>query len=258
MKKFSVLFLYEFLSIITGRWLWFLLIVYNLLFALVRYYTVDRTQIFISSTNIVIYFNSIAVLLFSTLYWQNNSEFVSLILTQPVKRSVVFLARLFSFYSGLILVTALTVLVHLVQVLDLHFLGALLLSQVLIQFIFIGVGFFLAILTADRLKALAWDILLIVFFVFILDGIILWLIINYSQYPLEKVVLLLSSLNPISLMKFQTLSDVNVSLWSGYSGILLKRAYESGFIQAMNILSVILWWALPTTLAAYFFNKKDF
>ena len=91
-----------------------------------------------------------------------------------------------------------------------------------------------------------------------MDAIILWIIINFSQYPLEKVLFLTNALNPISLVKFEVLRQVNVSLWSGYSGVILKRVFNSDMISIISKIMVLMWWIVPTLIAALFFKRKDF
>lgn len=258
MNKLFVLFKYEFLSILTGKWLWAFLVLYNLFFALITYYSSETQQFYISSANLLVYFNFTALILFANLYWQNNSDFISLILTQPVSRRIVFVARISAFYAVLFLTTAISLIFHLSKLLDVHEIATLATYQVVAQAISIGIGFLLAISINDRLKSLAFGMGLIVLFVFILDALNLWIIINYSRYPLEKLLLFLNSLNPVSLVKFESLRNINTPLWSGYSGILLRRAFDDQFMRFINIFVLFTWWFAPTFWSMRTFNKKDF
>lgn len=257
MNKFLVLFKYEFFSILTGKWLWTFLALYNLLFALVSYYSTEAQQFYISAANLLVYFNFTALILFSNLYWQNNTDFVSLILTQPVNRSTVFLSRLTAFYCVLFITTTISLVFHLSRFVQFDQIFILSFFQIVAQAIAIGIGFSLSVSVSDRLKSLAVGMGLIVLFIFVMDAISLWTIINYSQYPLEKVLLIISALNPIGLVKFEALRGINMTLWSGYAGMLLKRVFDSKLIVTLNLLALFIWWLAPTYWSMRLFKKKD-
>lgn len=258
MKKFKTLFAYETIALAKSRWLWIYLVAFNLILFSLRYFSNDPQQLFVSTMNSVLFFHSIGLLLFATLSWQNNSEFISLILTQPIKRSTVFWARLSSFWLSVGLSTGVSLLVQMGPSLQFAENIRLLLTQSLIEVIFTGIGFLLAIKIQDRLKAMAIAAAVILLFTLILDGFSLWIIINYSAYPLEKLILALSALNPLTLLKYQNLAADESSLWIGYAGLLLKRAWETGFIKAISALALFLWICVPVSLAWFSFKRKDF
>lgn len=258
MKKFNTLFRYESVALAKSRWLWIYLVAFNLILFSLRYFSNDPQQLFVSTMNSVLFFHSIGLLLFSTLSWQNNSEFISLILTQPIARRTVFWARLSAFCLSIGLSTGLSLMIQMGPSLQADESLRLLLSQTVIEIIFTGIGFLLAIQIQDRLKAMAIAAAVVLFFCLILDGLNLWIIINYSVYPLEKLILGLSSLNPLTLLKYQNLANDESSLWIGYSGLLLRRAWETGFIKAVSSLALLLWIVTPVSVAWMRFKRKDF
>lgn len=258
MKKFNSLFIYESRALAQSRWLWIYLISFNLILFSLRYFSNDSQQLFVSAMNSVLFFHSIGLLLFATLSWQNSLEFISLILTQPVERKTVFAARLSSFYLCLIVTTSLSLVGQLGASLSLAENLRLLLSQTFVEVIFIGVGFLLAIQIQDRLKAMAMAAAAILLFCLVLDGLNLWIIINYSAYPLEKLILALSSLNPLALLKYQNLANDKSSLWIGYAGLLLQRAWDTGIIKAISATALVLWVFVPVSFAWLSFKRKDF
>ena len=85
----------------------------------------------------------------------------------------------------------------------------------------------------------------------------LWIIFNYSDYPLEKVTLGLISLNPIDLARIIMILKLDISALMGYTGAFYKEFFGSstGFIYSISIL--LLWITLPILLALRIFKKKD-
>lgn len=258
MNKVKVLFKYELMALLFSRWFWVYLGVFNLgLFAL-RYFSNSAEQLFVSIFNVILYYHFTALLLFSTLAWQNNTKFTFLIMTQPVSRAQVFFSRFAAFNLGVIATTAISVVGQMVLYFDKQELFRLLMAQASLQIIFTGLGFFLAIKIQDHLKSMAMAMACILTFGLILDGLNIWIIINYNKYPLEHVVLLLSALNPLTLVKFQTLALEHSSLWIGYAGLVLQRVWSSGFIQAVSAAALLFWITLPTVFAWRTFARKDF
>ncbi|KHD89597.1 MAG: hypothetical protein OM95_02370 [Bdellovibrio sp. ArHS] len=258
MRKFKTLFKYESLALAQSRWLWIYLAAFNLILFALRYFSNEPQQLFVSTMNSILFFHSIGLLLFATLSWQNNSEFISLILTQPIQRKTVFIARFLAFGLSLALFTDASLLLQMGASLSPEENLRLLVSQTVVEIIFTGLGFLLAIQIQDRLKAMAVAAGLVLLFCLVLDSVSLWIIINYASYPLEKIILGLSALNPLTLLKFQNLAHDENSLWIGYAGLLLQRAWDSGFIQTLCGLALSLWIVLPVSAAWVRFKYKDF
>jgi ABC-type transport system involved in multi-copper enzyme maturation permease subunit len=258
MHKILTLIRYELSSIAKSRWFWVLTAVYNALYFFDLYFSNDSEQLFVSLLNLIVYLNACVLLFFSTLYWQSHSEFISLLLTQTVTRFEVFISRVVSFGIMIMGSTSVFLLVHLWGNVEILQLLSLLGTQAMIQGVFCSIGFWIAIRVHDRLKAMAGVFVLLVLFVFLLDALILGVIVGFQKYPLEYPVLLLSMLNPIALTKLRAISEVNASLWSGYAGVLLTRAYRSGLIQGFSQVVLVFWLVLPLVTAWRQFKKRDF
>lgn len=257
MGKFKTLLGYELREVIISRWFLFYVVGLNLILHTLLYFTNQVEQVYGSVLNAVLYFNFIAIFLFSLLTWQNSLDFVSLVLSQPVNRRDVFWARLVAFIGSVSLFTGSSLVIQLVTSMDaiplLHLLG----TQLAVQVIAAGLGFMIAIAIEDRLKAVAVAAALLLVLGFALDALSLGIMIQFSAFPLERTILLLSLLNPLSLLKYQNLMEQNNSLWIGYAGVLLTRSWHSGLLQVLSVAALIFWMVVPTALSAWFFNKKD-
>lgn len=257
MKKFKTLLAYEFRETLLSRWFLFFLISYNFILYVLFYFTNQMEQVYASLLNAVLYFNFIVVLFFSVLTWQNSAEFISLVLSQPVSRGQVFWSRLISFLTGIALFTGVSLILQVSLALDQNLTVQLLGTQFLIQMIATGTGLLIATAVEDRLKAIALAGGVIVLLVFALDAIELAVMVHFSAYPLEKTILFLSLLNPLSVLRYQSLIDQNNSLWIGYAGLLLSRTWHSGILQGFSFLALGLWLSLPIFISRWLFQRKD-
>lgn len=257
MNQFKTLLGYEMRGITSSRWFLFYVISFNVILYVLHYFANQTEQIYASTLNAVLYVHFIAVLIFSTLNWQHSTDFVALVLSQPVNRRDVFWARLIAFIVCVSLFTGFSLILQLGAMLSLGQLQNLLLAQILIQAVAAGMGFCIAIAVEDRLKAISVVGVWIVLFAFALDAFTLTIMIQFSNFPLEKAVLGLSLFNPLALLKYQSLMEQNNSLWLGYAGVLLTRAWKSGVLQIASTLALTVWIFLPTLAGAWWFNKKD-
>jgi Cu-processing system permease protein len=91
----------------------------------------------------------------------------------------------------------------------------------------------------------------------IYDGLILLILFNFSDYPLEKATLVLSALNPIDLGRISIMLKMDVSALMGYTGALYKDFFGSGSGILFTVGIMLLWIILPLWWALRVFKKKD-
>lgn len=256
-SRFNTLLEYEIRDILSSRWFLFYIGSFNTIVYLLLYFANQTEQVYGSALNAVLYTHFIATLIFSTLKWQNSADFVALVLSQPVNRREVFWARLAAFMFCVGAIMGASLLLQLGRVLDAGQLVNLLLAQISIQAIATGMGFLIAIAVDDKLKAISIVGLWIMLFGFALDALSLTVMIQFSAFPLEKTILGLSLLNPLALLKYQGLMEQNSSLWLGYAGVLLTRAWKSGLLRMASTGALVLWVVLPALAGAFWFERKD-
>ncbi|MEJ7830284.1 MAG: ABC transporter permease, partial [Segetibacter sp.] len=101
------------------------------------------------------------------------------------------------------------------------------------------------------------SILLWFYFAIIFDGLILFILFQFSDYPLEKISIGLTALNPIDLSRILVLLKMDISAMMGYTGAVFKEFFE-GFTGYLFISIIMLaWMFLPIFVAVKKFNKKD-
>ncbi len=64
------------------------------------------------------------------------------------------------------------------------------------------------------------------YFAIIFDGLVLFIIFQFSEYPLEKTSITLTALNPIDLSRILVLLKMDISAMMGYTGAVFKEFFE--------------------------------
>jgi Cu-processing system permease protein len=86
---------------------------------------------------------------------------------------------------------------------------------------------------------------------------VLLILFAFSDYPMEKVTLLLSSLNPIDLGRIFIMLQMDVSALMGYTGATYKDFFGSGLGLSYTMGIMLVWMITPVLLAMRSFSKKD-
>jgi Cu-processing system permease protein len=196
-------------------------------------------------------------ILFSTIYIYNSAEFIELLLSQPVKRYQIWVSLFFGL--SLSFVTAYIVAVGLPMFLfaPLRQASLLLLTGCLVSVIFVAIAFLSAILSRDKAKGIGISILLWLYFALLFDGLVLFLIFQFADYPIEKPMVLLSATSPLDLARILNLLQIDASAMMGYTGAIFKDYFGTGTGFALALLVLVLWAALPFWLSLRIFKRKD-
>ncbi|MBK6264953.1 ABC transporter permease subunit [Marivirga sp. S37H4] len=196
-------------------------------------------------------------IIFSTMYYYNMYEFIVLMLAQPLKRktilSSIFLGLCIAFGLALIVGLGIPMLVMNYSIASLMLLGV----DLLLTFIFIAIALVAGIWTRDKAKGMGVSLLFWVYFVLIFDGLILLLMYNFSDYPIEKIILYITLLNPIDIGRILVLMQTQAAALMGYSGAVFNQFFTQGWGIALAFLALLFWTALPVFISFRLFHKKD-
>lgn len=218
---------------------------------------VNSSKAVLSLLNIVLIVVPLVSMVFSTIHWYNSYEFIELMLTQPISRKKVLLSEFAGIGSSL--ATAYLVGVG-IPVLFYNFDStgiALLLIGSLLTLVFTAIAFFASIKSRDKARGIGAALLLWFYFALIFDGLLLLVLFTFSDYPLEKIILILSSFNPIDLGRIYLMLQMDISALMGYTGAVYKDFFgsQAGLFYTLGIL--LLWITAPLLLSIRSFNKKD-
>jgi Cu-processing system permease protein len=225
-------------------------------------FTGGDAKTLLSLANVVLFVVPLVTLVYGTIYLYNSSEFIELLLAQPLKRRTVFAGL----YAGLAfpLVCAFVAGVSLPFVLHgmvadaQRALATMLAGGAALTLIFTGVAFCIALRFEDRLTGLgvalaAWLVLALVY-----DGVILLIVAIYPDRNIERSLLAVSLLNPIDLVRIALLLQFDISALMGYTGAVFNRFFSGVTGLAVIAAALTTWIGAPFLLGHHTFKRKDF
>lgn len=211
----------------------------------------------LSLLNIVLIIVPMVSILFAAIYVYNSSEFLELLVSQPLKRKTIWL----SMFAGLTFSLALSFFVGIgIPVLLYEFSATgitLIVSGILLTIIFVAIAMLAAVRIRDKARGIGAVILLWLYFSILFDGIVLFILFQFEDYPLEKAMVGITALNPIGLSRIMVLLKMDVSAMMGYTGAVFKDFFGTTTGIVTSLLVLLLWIILPGWLSVRKFNRKD-
>ena len=211
----------------------------------------------LSLLNIILMVVPLVSIIFTTIHFFNSYEFIELLLSQPINRKSIFMSE----FSAVSLALCLAYVVGVGIPVTLFSQGMdtvyLILSGMLLTLVFVSLAFCASVLTRDKAKGIGLALLFWFYFTLIYDGLVLYVIYSFGDYPLDKVTLALVSLNPVDLARIIILLKLDISALMGYTGAFYKQFFGSNVGIVYSFLMLALWTLLPITLSLRKFLKKD-
>lgn len=211
----------------------------------------------LSLLNVILLIVPLVSMVFSTIYMYNSSEFIELLVSQPLKRRSIWL----SLFSGLALSMSLSffigagipILLYQPTTTGIMMLG----TGLLLSVIFVAVAILAAVTTRDKAKGIGKVILLWLYFALLFDGLVLFLLFQFADYPLEKAMVAVSALNPIDLSRILILLQMDVSALMGYTGAIFRNFFGTQIGIALSFFTLAVWCIVPLWISLRKFNSKD-
>ena len=211
----------------------------------------------LSLLNILLIVVPLISMIFATIHYYNSYEFIELMLSQPMSRTKILLSE----YTGvaLSLVTAFLIGVGIpIVVFSLDATGlAMIFAGCTLTLVFTSIAFWASVKSKDKARGIGFALLLWFYFSLIYDGLILLILFSFSDYPLEKLTLVLSALNPVDLGRIFIMLKMDVSALMGYTGALYQDFFGSFLGMLFTTGIMLLWAVLPLYAAVRTFRKKD-
>src|SRR5690606_12685889 len=101
----------------------------------------------------------------------------------------------------------------------------MILAGLFLTVIFVSIAMLAAGITRDKAKGIGLSILLWLFFSLIFDALVLFFLFQFQDYPLERVMVFFSFLNPIDLGRVQILLQMDISALMGYTGAIFREFF---------------------------------
>jgi Cu-processing system permease protein len=217
----------------------------------------DPGKVIMSLMNVVLMAIPLISIVFTTIHFFNSYEFIELMLAQPVNRKVIYLSE----YISVALSLCFAYLIGVGVPILLYGISSgsltLLFSGLMLTLVFVSLAFLASVLTRDKAKAIGLALLFWFYFSLIYDGLLLWIIYTFNDYPLEKVTLALVALNPIDLARIMMLLKLDISALMGYTGAFYQQFFGSSWGVIFSSGVLMLWIILPLLGGTRIFIKKD-
>lgn len=208
--------------------------------------------------NIVLLAVPMMSLIFSTIYYYNSGEFIELLLAQPIQRKSILISIWISLTVVLTLAFWLGAGIHaLVASWSAKSLW-IVIGGSLLTWIFVALAILIAVLTHDKTRGMGIALLTWFYFVILFDSMMLILLFNFSDYPMEKPMVFLSLSNPVDLARILVLMKMDASALMGFSGAVFQEWLGAFKGSMLVVLSMFFWIALPIGMALKIFEEKDF
>ena len=246
-----------------SRWSYVYFAFYLLLGIVLLFLNNDLSKAVITLMNVIIVLVPLIGTIFGVMYYYNSKEFTELLLAQPLKRSSIFLGQ----YLGV----ALSLSMSLILGLGIPFVfyglfksstiwdfSLLLITGTFLTFIFTALAFNIALSNENKIKGFGYAILLWLFLAIIYDGIFLMTLILFEDYPLDKLSLIGTMLNPIDLSRTLILLKLDISALLGYTGAVFKQFFGTSLGLIVSFVMLFVWVVLPVVRIAFKSRKKDF
>lgn len=236
---------------------------YLLLGIMLLFLNNDLSKAVITLMNVIIVLVPLIGTIFGVMYYYNSKEFTELLLAQPLKRSSIFLGQYFgvaiSLSMSLILGLGLPFIAYgLFKSSAIWDFSLLLITGVFLTFIFSALAFNIALSNENKIKGFGYAILMWLFLAIIYDGLFLMSLIFFSDYPLDKLSLFGTMLNPIDLSRTLILLKLDISALLGYTGAVFKQFFGTNFGLIVSLLALSLWTLIPILRIVFKSKKKDF
>lgn len=254
---------YSFFDLIRSRWTLLYCAFYLLLTFALFWLSGETTKVIISLMNITLMLVPLIALMFSSMYYYHSRDFIELLIAQPIRRTSIFLGL----YLGIAISLSLSLLIGIgVPFLIFGIVWSEQLAQfisllgvnLILSFIFSGIGFALALRHENRIKGFGLGILTWLFFAIIYDGVFLLGLMFFRDYPLDSFALGASVFNPIDLSRVLIILKLDISALMGYTGAVFQKFLGSSLGIFTAFFALLIWVSVPIGRIYYLAKTKDF
>ncbi len=217
----------------------------------------NNTKGLLTLLNVILLTVPLISVIFSTIYLYNSSEFIELLLSQPIRRSKIWVSLFYGLLFSLLLSFLIGAGIPILICSPIQVGLMMLLIGFINTAVFVSIAFLSAVLTKDKAKGIGISIMIWLFFALLFDGLVLFLLFQLSDYPIEKMMVGIAALNPIDLSRILILLHLDVSAMMGYTGAIFKNFFGSTVGIMLTFFVLMMWIYLPFQWSLRKFRKMD-
>lgn len=207
--------------------------------------------------NIILLTVPLVSILFSTIYIYNSNEFIELLASHPIQRKKIWFSLFWGLSISLSLAFVFGAGLPILFFADYEKSMMMIPIGILITIIFIAIAFLSSIMSRDKAKGIGISILLWLYFALLFDGLVLFLLFQFAEYPIEKFTVGICALSPIDLARILILLQLDVSAMMGYTGAIFKDFFGTSVGLVLSFLLLIVWIVVPFGISLHKFKNKD-
>jgi Cu-processing system permease protein len=207
--------------------------------------------------NVILFTVPLVSILFATIYLYNSAEFIELLLSQPIQRKKIWMSLFFGLSLSMVLAFFLGAGIPLLLNAPDSVGLMMLVVGSLISVVFVALAFLSSIITRDKSKGIGIAIMAWLYFALLFDGVVLFLLFQFSDYPIEKAMVGITAFSPIDLARIQILLHLDQSAMMGYTGAIFKDFFGTALGLILSFLLLCLWVFIPFFISLTKFKNKD-
>lgn len=217
----------------------------------------NTTKGLLGLLNILLIILPMVSIVFATIYMYNSTEFIELLVSQPIKRVDILLSLFVGITISLSVAFILGCGIPLLLFVP-NATGVIMLTMgVILTVIFVAIAMLASVMTRDKARGIGVAIILWLYFSLLFDGLVLFLLFQFADYPMEKPMMLISALNPIDLGRILILLKMDISALMGYTGAVFQQFFGTLWGQLISFFVLFLWIMVPVSISVRKFNHKD-
>ncbi|SET16543.1 ABC transporter permease [Prevotella sp. kh1p2] len=207
--------------------------------------------------NIVLFIIPLMSLLYATTYLYNSRDFVVLLLSQPLRRGRIWHSLYAGVAGSLLLAFLAGAGLPVALYCNAGTAAMIVLMGSVVTLVFVSVAFLTAIVSSDKTRGIGAAILLWLLFTIVWDALLMYVLMVFASWPVEKPVMALLMLNPLDQARFQVILKMDVAAMMGYSGAAFKEFLGAAAGVVVSALLLAAWIVVPYLLSLRVFRHKD-
>lgn len=252
------IFKYETLNLFQSFTVWVYTLFIFFLTSGFAFFTGDPSKTVSAVLSMVVFLLPIIVMILTIMDYYNSREFIEMLLSYPLSRKSVFLGK---FLALSFVLTVSWTIGYLLPILlrrwAYDYAIWLYISGLIISWVCIPLALLFGILNDDKVAGVGLIIGIWLFLTLIYDSLILGISLSFRDYPVENVVIPMIFLNPIDLARILVVRTMDIAILMGYTGALFETFLRGKIGIILAFLSISLWVVIPTFLANWIFERKD-
>jgi len=222
----------------------------------------DSSTIAISLLNVLLLVIPLVSIIFGTIYFYNNKEYILFMLSQPIPRGKLYLGLMLGLIFPLIISFVfgifLPILIFANDIINNYQIWISIFAAGIFEtIIFTSIAIAIANVTVNRIMGLGISIFIWLFVSAIYDGLLMLLMNSFSDYPIERFSLIMVLLNPVDLARIFVILKLDVSALMGYTGAIFNNFFGTLWGTLISFGVLICWGIIPTIFGYRKFLNKD-